>query len=162
MFSYCRNNPVKRKDVTGASDVCYVKGFDDNPFNDWENLAGGSGGAVGCVVGTGISCWALSKVHRKKPVNLPSPKKLTLDLEHISSGHMPGGNRNPNGNKSVFWGLTLEQAIKAIYEAYQHSSKLQTQGDSIKVVGYSETYDILIEMWINVVTYIIETAYPKG
>ncbi len=83
-------------------------------------------------------------------------------MNHISSGHMPGGDRNPDGKKSVFWGLTTEQVVKAIYEAYEHAKRLQTQGDRIKLIGSSSTFNLLIEMWINVVTYVIETAYPKG
>ncbi|MBQ8814995.1 MAG: hypothetical protein IJZ85_10940 [Lachnospiraceae bacterium] len=38
----------------------------------------------------------------KKPVNLPSWGKLTVDMRHIGSGHMPGGFRNNKGNKTVF------------------------------------------------------------
>ena len=163
MFAYCNNNPVNAIDPSGQALVSVSVSFYDDPTLSMF-FGGGGGGcsAIGYIVGAGISLWPLSEARKQKPVNLPSPKKLTLDLEHISSGHMPGGNRNPDGNKTVFWGMTIDQVIKAIYEAYQYSSKLQTQGDRIKVIGYSETYNILIEMWINVVTYIIETAYPIG
>ena len=44
MFAYCRNNPVKRKDVTGTDDVCVTDGEDDNPFNDVYYGRGGAGG----------------------------------------------------------------------------------------------------------------------
>ena len=52
MFAYCRNNPVKRKDVSGTEDVC-VEDFnqDNNPLNDLGNPSGRGGG--GC--GSGIS-----------------------------------------------------------------------------------------------------------
>ena len=97
----------------------------------------------------------------KKPPNLPSKKKVELDMDHIASGHMPGGDRNPDGKKSVFWGMTYAQVVKAVYEAYETSSKLQTQGDRIRLIGFSGSFNMFVEMWINIVTKIIETAYPK-
>lgn len=95
-------------------------------------------------------------------MNLPSLKKLKMDMDHIASGHMPGGSRNPDGKKTVFWGLTLEQVRRAIQEAYNNSSRIMTQGERILLEGYSETYGKIIEIWVNVVEKIIETAYPKG
>lgn len=97
---------------------------------------------------------------RKKPANLPSAKKLTINMEHIKTGHMPGGSRNQKGLKSVFYGLTAEQIRKAIIDAYNSGTKWKTQGDRILVRGYSDTYELLIEIWVNIKTYIIETAYP--
>ena len=43
MFAYCRNNPVKRVDVSGTNDLCYTDGDDDNIFNDVGHGIGGSG-----------------------------------------------------------------------------------------------------------------------
>ena len=107
------------------------------------------------------SAWdVISKYRSKQPVNLPSWKKLKIDMNHIKSGHMPGGPRNSKGNKTVFWGLTAEEILKAIQEAYNNSSKIYTQGERILVRGYSDTYDLLIEMWVNILDFIIETAYP--
>jgi hypothetical protein len=127
-----------------------------------KETTSGGGSIIGVVIGAGIALALLHNSQQKKPVNLPSPKKMSLDLEHIASGHMPGGNRNPDGKKSVFWGLSTEQVIRAIYEAYQHSSKQQTQGDRIRLIGTSDSFGLIIEMWINVITNVIETAYPKG
>ena len=33
MFAYCRNNPVYRKDTTGATDVCTKDSTEDNPLD---------------------------------------------------------------------------------------------------------------------------------
>jgi len=96
----------------------------------------------------------------KKPTNLPSWKKLKVNTEHILSGHAAGGSRNPNGNKSVFHGLNAYQILKAIQEAYNHSSKTKTQGERVLLRGFSETYKLVIEMWLNLEEMIIETAYP--
>ena len=80
MFSYCRNNPVKRKDVTGASDVCYVKGFDDNPFNDWEYLVGGGGGGVGSAIASVAVVVAIDATEKDKA------KTEVLSLTQTQSG----------------------------------------------------------------------------
>ncbi len=102
-----------------------------------------------------------TSLFKKKPVNLPSIKKLTIDMEHIVSGHTSNGNRrDPNGNKGVFYGMTAEAINKAIKEAYGSCEKITTQGERILVRGFSKTYDIVIEMWVNVKDYVIETAYP--
>lgn len=57
--------------------------------------------------------------------------------------------------------MTAEQVYRAIEEAYKNSKRLQTQGDRILLQGYSKTYDLLIEIWLNVKSRTIETAYPK-
>ncbi len=43
MFAYCRNNPVKRVDVSGTNDLCYTDGDDDNIFNDVGHGIGSGG-----------------------------------------------------------------------------------------------------------------------
>jgi hypothetical protein len=87
-------------------------------------------------------------------------KKLTIDIDHIASGHMKGGSR-VSPIKDLFpetW--TKSQVEKAIKEAYKSAKRIHTQGDRILVQG---TYQgKTIEMWINKVTKTIETAYPKG
>ena len=81
-------------------------------------------------------------------------------MEHIKSGYMPNGSRNPNGRKGVFYGLTANEILKAIQEAYHNSSRIYSQGERILVEGYSHTYNLVIQMWVNIVDFIIETAYP--
>ena len=96
----------------------------------------------------------------KKPTNLPSWKKLKVDTGHILSGHTAGGSRNPNGNKTIFHGLNAYQILRAIQEAYNHSSKIKTQGERILLRGFSNTYNLIIEIWLNLEKMVIETAYP--
>ena len=61
MFAYCRNNPVCRKDISGATDVeCYDDASD--PLNDKEELTGGKMGNNGsnggnCGSGNTSSGW---------------------------------------------------------------------------------------------------------
>ena len=156
MYTYCLNNPVILADDTGtAAEEIFAEESNDLrlPFQ----LASGAAGLIFLAGSFAL----FHKMNSKKPVNLPSHKKVKLDIDHITSGHMPNGDRNPDGNKSVFWGLTTQQVIKAIYEAYNASTKIQTQGVRVKLVGYSSTFRMTIEIWLNLVTEMIETAYPK-
>lgn len=105
----------------------------------------------------------------KKAVNLPAWEKLTVDLEHITSGHKAGGQRlvssmKAGGAKDVFpeW-MTDKQIIGAIKEAYGNAKKLKTQvdgnGDTIvKLLGQSN--GIKIEMYVNTTQKMVQTAYP--
>ena len=164
MFAYCNNCPVNCSDPSGhelislTTAAVYVLS------------------AITCAIVCTLGISFISSVqqgninHRyesknkdaKKPINLPSWKKLKIDIDHITSGHMPNGSRNPDDKKSVFAGLTISQVIRAIHEAYNNSSKLATVGDRIKLRGYSSEFNLVIEIWINISNYIIETAYPKG
>jgi hypothetical protein len=98
---------------------------------------------------------------RSKPVNLPAEKKMTVDMAHIKSGHMAGGNRNLAGRKDVFPPRMDEKAVEAaIREAYSSCKKVETQGDRVKLVGTGG--GLTIEMWLNIPAKLIETAYPKS
>ena len=188
MFAYCNNNPTNYLDKHGTDPSAAVATFAgsmwwlcclDGPLPVGEILyAIGIGGTflLASILLTGStaetyqsgtsstdSLQSTSGVQiSKKPVNLPSWKKLKVNMDHISSGHMPGGSRNPDGRRTVFWGLTAEEVYRAIREAYNNSSKLLTQGERILVEGYSDICGKTIEIWINVVNNTIETAYPKG
>jgi RHS repeat-associated protein len=99
-----------------------------------------------------------------KPVNLPSSSKITVDMDHIESGHMEGGSRltqsrAAGGSKDVFPSqMNKNQVESAIRDAYQKSSKLQTQGERVLVQGQSGK--LTIQMWVNTTTKIIESAWP--
>ena len=96
-----------------------------------------------------------------KSINLPSYKKVEIDMEHILSGHTKSGGRaTQSGIKDMFPNtMTDNQIEKAVRNAYKHGKKLKTQGDRVKVEGVSD--GMLIQMWINTKTKVIETAYPK-
>ena len=55
--------------------------------------------------------------------------------------------------------MTKNQIEKAIKNAYKNGERIKTQGDRVKIQGISD--GMLIEMWVNTKTKIIETAYPK-
>ena len=46
-----------------------------------------------------------------------------------------------------------------IKTAYSNAKKIKTQGDRIKVVGQAKDGTV-IEIWVNKVTKVIESAYP--
>ena len=95
---------------------------------------------------------------KRKPINLPSAKRVTLDMEHIWSGHGASGNRGPNKSRFPEWVMPI-MAEKMIRVAYQYGERVKSQGDKVKVIG--SWGDMVIEIWINVKTYIIESAWPK-
>jgi RHS repeat-associated protein len=96
-----------------------------------------------------------------KAINLPSYKKVSIDMGHIMSGHSKAGGRAAqSGMKDLFpSNMSQKQIENVIKNAYQHGKKVKTQGDRVKVQGKSG--GITIEMWVNTKTKVIETAYPK-
>ena len=95
-----------------------------------------------------------------KAISLPSWKKVSIDMEHVLSGHTKGGSRvGPGSTKDLFpENMTAEQIEREIREAYRYGERIKTQGDTVKIKGNGGTLDI--EMWVNTVTKEIETAYP--
>ena len=93
-----------------------------------------------------------------KPVNLPAWKKVSIDMEHISSGHMVGGSR-VSPSKDLFPdSMTAAHVESTVRQAYRYSSRIATQGDRVLVRGSAN--GLTIEMWVNRQTRTIETAYP--
>ncbi|MEM9656231.1 MAG: RHS repeat-associated core domain-containing protein, partial [Actinomycetota bacterium] len=100
-------------------------------------------------------------VHNKCP-NLPSWKKLEVDMAHISSGHMPGGSR-VSSQKGIFENMTQRQVRAAVRDAYNGGKRMQTQvgpDGHVRVRVRGEGGGRTIEMWVNTSTRRIETAYP--
>ena len=95
-----------------------------------------------------------------KSVNLPSLKKMNIDMEHILGGHMEGSSKIIQGaNKTLFpQNLNKDQIKKMIEEAYKNGKKMKTRAGNILVEGNSQGEKI--HMWVNPKTKTIETAYP--
>ena len=99
------------------------------------------------------------KKPKKKAPNLPSSKKVRLNMDHIMSGHSAEGKRGgPNKDRFPWW-MSAKMIEKAIREAYAFCEKIQTQGDRVLLIGPWGNYKIM--MWLNIVTNEIETAWPK-
>ncbi len=106
----------------------------------------------------GEAVWVHNTCDLAKAINLPSWKKVAIDMEHVLSGHKVGGSR-VSSLKTLFpssW--TDRQIEKAIMDAYRHSKRWATQGDRVLLRGSSGGFDF--EIWLNRVRKIIETAYP--
>jgi RHS repeat-associated protein len=90
---------------------------------------------------------------------LPAWKKVSVDIGHIASGHIKGGSRVSKLKTLFPEGMTSEQVLNVVIKAYRNvHTKLQTQGERILLRGDSD--GTTIEMWLNITTKTIETAYP--
>ena len=97
-----------------------------------------------------------------KSVNLPSWRKIEIDVKHAVSGHMGGGWRTgcKNHNKTLFpEGFSEKQVEKIIRQAYRNGKKVGTQEHKVIMRGKYEGMEI--EMWVNKRDKVIETAYPR-
>jgi hypothetical protein len=116
------------------------------------------GNYISAAIGV-LASGAGKEVSQLKKI-LPGWKKVSIDLEHIASGHIKGGSR-VSSIKTLFpEGVNANDVGIAIRDAYRNvHSKLQTQGDRILLRGASSR-GLEIEMWLNKATSTIETAYP--
>jgi RHS repeat-associated protein len=92
-----------------------------------------------------------------KAINLPSWRKVKIDMGHVLERHRVGGALT--GGRDVFpEHLTDRQVERIVRQAYKSGVRAASQGDRVLVVGRAEGYSV--EMWINTATNVIETAYP--
>jgi len=97
---------------------------------------------------------------RIKRFNLPRWKRVKIDIDHIASGHIYGGSR-VSPRKDLFPEyMTKGDVEKAVRDAYRHGERVRTQDDRILVRGQDSVSRLTIEMWVNVKTRTLETAYP--
>lgn len=98
------------------------------------------------------------KFKKIKSINLPSWKKIKIDIEHIASGHMKGGSRVSDIKDLFPEYMTKKQIENNVRQAYRYGKRLKTQGSRAKIVG--EYGGITIEMWVDLDKKIIESAWP--
>ena len=167
LYVYCISNPVKYVDVSG--DIIGEAGaaaLAASAANIW-NPVGWIFVAAIVVVGIG---WGVSiyNAQKKKPVNLPSLKKVKINMEYILSGHSAGGNRGgPNKDRFPIE-MTAPAIEKAIREAYQCAQKIgemqyswQNGVEMIRQLFEGTWSGGKIQFWYNYVTKTIESAWPK-
>ena len=107
---------------------------------------------------------ALGAARVPKAINLPSWRRVGVDMEEVVSGHMAGGSRlGVNSTKDLFPEWMSQSAVKKeILDAYRYGSAVKTQGDRIKIIGPSTSMaGKQIVMWLNKSTKQIETAFPN-
>ena len=183
LFAYTGNNPINFYDPNGHESPGSVKTLSSLLVMAMAcgavlgSVAGPLGAVLGSVAVGTIAMGMILRVSqiktsiyftkilrqlvqiRKKSNNLPSYKNININMDHIMSGHSSGGNRG-GPNKDRFPVYLSRYAIrKAIITAYRYGKKIRTQGDRVFIRGpWGRNY---IEMWVNVVTKIIESAWPK-
>jgi len=120
------------------------------------------GRAVGRALESADDLRASRGASRTKPVNLPAWRRVTIDMEEVTSGHMQGGSRlMPGSRKDLFPNhMNAQQVERAIRDAYRHAERVRTQGERVLIRGTSPKTGLRIEMWVNTQTNTIDTAYP--
>ncbi|MBO0883439.1 MAG: EndoU domain-containing protein, partial [Mycobacterium sp.] len=96
-----------------------------------------------------------------KPVNLPSWKRVGIDMGHILDRHTEGGKvYQQSGIKTKFPDVMSPGEIEStIREAYRYSSMAgPSQGPRVVLRGGAN--GLQVEMWVNRETGVIESAYP--
>lgn len=63
-------------------------------------------------------------------------------------------------NKGLFQNMTEKQIEKAVREAYRYAKTIERQGPRVRAQGPGPSPAYVIEMWINLETKVMETAYP--
>ena len=173
LFEYCKNNAPNSIDTNGKDSVSLAKSWVETM--SWLPGVDGPlpiGEAIYFTVLGGLiiepkveeAINYLINVYeaiqfKKKAVNLPSAEKISINLAHIMSGHSANGNRGgPNKDRfpDGITGVTIERIIR---EAYKHAEKIETQGERVFLRG--PWGDNVIEMWVNLATKTIESAWPK-
>lgn len=86
-----------------------------------------------------------------RPADLPSISSVTFDWDHIRGGHSEGSPPQIRGNNTTFHNLNQQQIQSVVRGAYRNiRSKLQTQGDRIRVRGSYDGWTV--EFWVTRVT----------
>lgn len=131
LYVYCINNPIMFHDPNGESATEILSGSwtigggaalidGPLPFGDAVGLIIIIGGTV---IAGGVTVW---DYFSKKPVNLPSYKKIEHNMGHIMSGHSMGGNRGGPDKDRFPIEMTAPAIEKAIIEAYRYGEKIYT------------------------------------
>lgn len=188
MFAYCGNNPAASFDHYGT--YATAIGFGRSDECVWG--AAGGGGIVGiglltwlCQIlstesrgnqttikeagdgATSVSGGAIPQAANQK-AQLPSSKKITINMDHILSGHSAGGNRGgPRKSRFPSWmtAAMIERAIRIAYENAEKAGAIQySWQEGVETArqffrGFFEGMEI--DFWFNYTKKMIETAWPK-
>ncbi|WP_199517381.1 RHS repeat-associated core domain-containing protein, partial [Nucisporomicrobium flavum] len=104
---------------------------------------------------------AAQKASRIKRINLPSHRTVDIDLDHVIKRHTAGGRiYRQSGNKTKFPDdMSPEQIESTIRQAYRNAEVVgRSQGSRRFLRG--STNGLEVEMWLDLSTRRIETAYP--
>jgi nicotinate-nucleotide pyrophosphorylase len=108
----------------------------------------------------------LGWVHNNNNCSLPSVRKISIDIEHIFSGHAKGGAWLAQGKKTdAIWpdNMKPKDIEKAVKTAYQGAKiverRIEPNGTyTLKLIGEFDWYKV--EMWLHLADNRIGSAYP--
>jgi len=164
LYLYADADPILFVDPEGLA----VTNFEDR-FG-----GGGGGGFAGARLGGGSSARGATSSccpspqgvgnvgPRPKPINLPSAKRIKIDMEHVQSEHMVGGSRavQRESRKTTFpENMSERQVERAIRDAYANCERIETVGSQVIVRGVSRD-GLTIQMRVDTQTGTILTAFP--
>lgn len=166
-WSYNREREQYELAVNGAQDTLELRGITPENTPEYYELVDQQAhiffNAMNMAIGVsgGLKTVKNSKI---KSINLPSWKKVNIDMGEVLSGHTVSGTRAIQSSmsgkgKDIFSNMTETQIEKAIRQAYRYGKKLETQGDRTFISG--NYGGLTIQMWVNTITNTIETAWPK-
>jgi RHS repeat-associated protein len=114
--------------------------------------------ALGEIKAAGLTLAAISTFVTRKAINLPAWRTIGIDMAHVAQSHMTGG-AAATARRTVFpVGMSETQVERAIRTAYRTGEKIRSQGNRVLMRGKGA--GMTIEMWVNRMDRIIETAYP--
>ena len=179
LFAYCYNNPVNLIDPDGKNPLVIFAGL-----GTALQVAIVATLVVVAIAVTYIAARAVidtvedvasyvkaqRAIAKRKPINMPSGKKVTIAMEHTLSGHGPGGNRGNGKDKFPYW-ATPPMIEKMIREAYKTAEKLGPMvysigKDGVEYLmqffqGYSEFLGQNVQFYYDHLSRTITTAWPK-
>ena len=125
-----------------------------------------------CVLGKGVNTTVVgsgktgkSGRTSRKSINLPSAKKVKIDMEEVISGHTLSGKRAQQSLiKDLFPDrMDAKDIEKEIREAYGNAKPVgspQFDGVDTRIKLQGNGRNGVVEMWYNKSSKTIETAYP--
>ena len=103
---------------------------------------------------------------------LPAPNDVDIDIDHIMDQHHPSGNGGPDKDKFQKWMTRkiIKEIIEEAYnDAYDNFPKSINKGPQNDIKNGRINYRLKgkssqgkIEIWVDAVSKIINSAYPKN
>ncbi|MCC6554440.1 MAG: hypothetical protein IT372_15790, partial [Polyangiaceae bacterium] len=96
------------------------------------------------------------------------PARKGTAWNHIFEGHWYGSPAKLRGKNDIFGRLEKHEIMQVVDEAWRLREKVQTQvgvnGTQIRYLAKvkNRLWNGVIEMWLEVETGILKSAYPKG
>jgi hypothetical protein len=147
------DNPLQYTDPTGHAPCVLVRGGICDRISRW--------------------LWNTLVSTIQQAANFVGPRAKGFDWDHIMTNHSARGKvaqqrlRDTQGKyDGIFGNMTDRQIKTSVQKAWHTRARMETQIDPVTGVeriryrGYDQDSGLVIEMWFNKATGIVETAYP--